>query len=99
MIDFICSLQLAIYHQLLSYIASNSSPHSVIWLYGLLAADRREGTDGDNVSCSVESFIFHTGCKNNVQSPLIEPSYLIALTDDSCSGLQMDSRPKYYGRE
>lgn len=93
------SLQLAIYHQLFSQTASYSSPHTVIWLYGLVAANRHRGIDGDNLSCGVESSIFHTGCKNNLQSHLIELSYHIAPANISSSGLQMESRPKYYGRE
>lgn len=92
-------LQLAISHQLFSGTASNSSPHSVIWLYGLVAANRRKGTDGDNLSCGVESFIFQTGCKNNSQIHLIELSYHSAPANMSCSAFQMESRPKYYGRE
>lgn len=92
-------LQLVIFHQRFFCTVFNSSPHSVIWLYGLVAVNRQWGTDGDNLSCGVESFIFHTGCKNNLQSHLIEFSYHIAPANISSSGLQMESRPKYYGRE
>lgn len=95
----ITSLHLAISHRLFSCTASNSPPHSVIWLYGLVAANRRGGTDGDNLPCAVESFIFHTGCKNNSHSCLIELLYHVAPANMSCSALQMESRPKYYGRE
>lgn len=61
------SLQLAIYHQLFPHAASNLSPHSVIYffffflLYGLVAASRRGGTDGGNLFCGAQSFIFYTG--------------------------------------
>uniref|UniRef100_A0A669DA78 Chimerin 2 n=1 Tax=Oreochromis niloticus TaxID=8128 RepID=A0A669DA78_ORENI len=65
----------------------------------LVAANRHGGTDGDNLCCGVGPFIFHTGCKNNLQSYLIELSCYIAAANISSSGLQMESRPKYYGRE
>lgn len=82
-----------------STTASYSSPHSVIWLYGLVAVNRWGGIDGANLSCGVESTIFHTGCNNNLQSHLIELSHHIAPANISSSGFQMESRPKYYGRE
>lgn len=92
-------LQLAIYSQLFSPTASYSSPHSVIWLYGRVAVNRWGGIDGANLSCGVESTIFHTGCNNNLQSHLIELSHHIPPANISSSGFQMESRPKYYGRE
>lgn len=64
----------------------------------LVAVNRHGGTDG-NLCCGVGPFIFHTGCKNNLQSYLIELSCYIAAANISSFGLQMESRPKYYGRE
>lgn len=93
-------LQLAIYHQLFSKPASYSYPHSLIWLHGLVAADEHGAIAGDNLSRNVESSIFQkTGCNNNLLSRLIERSYHTAPANISSSGLQMESRPKYYGRE
>lgn len=42
------------------FVASNLSPHSVLWLYGLAAENRRRGTDGGHWGCGLESSIFHT---------------------------------------
>lgn len=64
-----------------------------------VAVNRSRGADGDNLCCGVGPFIFRTGCKNNLQSYLIELSFHIAAANISSSALQMESRPKYYGRE
>uniref|UniRef100_A0A665UJQ4 Chimerin 2 n=1 Tax=Echeneis naucrates TaxID=173247 RepID=A0A665UJQ4_ECHNA len=50
-------------------------------------------------SCSVDSTISHTDCNNNLQSNLIVLSNHTAVDNISSFHFQMESRPKYYGRE